>query len=222
MEHMRRIPQLRFATLQFHNFRTKLEKYKSELLRLYEAIQEAAQCGFIVDSSKIPTYGHVLASIPNLELHVIHLTRDSRAVAYSWQRKKPKLDQPNRQSYMRVHNYFHSAFEYNVENGLIQTLRGHAATYQHCRYEDFVANPNIVVKDLLTNIGVDCTNVVVPRELHGQHVHAIHVNPMLFQQGTILLKPDNEWQAAMSRVHKLEVSMLTLPWLLQYGYSPFA
>jgi hypothetical protein len=120
---------------------------------------------------------------------------------------------------MAVQNYLHSAFEYNLKNGLVQTLGWHAASYQRCRYEDFVANPEII-KCLLQNIGIDCTHLTIPTEMRGDQVHAIHVNPMLFQQGTIKLRADNEWQGAMSRTHKFQVSVLTLPWLLHFGYDP--
>ena len=55
---------------------------------LYSSIMARTGCSVIVDSSKFASYGHLLASNPAFDVRVIHLVRDSRAVAHSWQRRK--------------------------------------------------------------------------------------------------------------------------------------
>ncbi len=44
----------------------------------------------IIDSSKYATDCLLLSQPPGVRVHAIHLVRDSRAVAYSWQRRKPR------------------------------------------------------------------------------------------------------------------------------------
>src|SRR3712207_200886 len=58
------------------------------LERLYRAIQKVSGAAVIVDSSKRSTYAVLLSLLPFADLRVVHLVRDSRAVAYSWGRIK--------------------------------------------------------------------------------------------------------------------------------------
>lgn len=43
----------------------------------------------IVDSSKLPPYGALLAGLPGIDLRVLHVVRDPRATGYSWRRRRP-------------------------------------------------------------------------------------------------------------------------------------
>jgi hypothetical protein len=62
------------------------------LARLYRAVQQQTGCRVLVDSSKAPLYTELLARIPSIDLHVVHLVRDPRATAYSWLRRKELPD----------------------------------------------------------------------------------------------------------------------------------
>src|SRR4028119_1802817 len=65
---------------------TLLEDCNPVLERLYRAIQRVSGAGVIVDSSKRFSYAVLLSLLPFGDLRVVHLVRDSRAVAYSWAR----------------------------------------------------------------------------------------------------------------------------------------
>ena len=67
-------------------FGDRLQRYATLLAVLYRSIQKVASAKVIVDSSKDPSFAFVLASIPEIRLSVVHLVRDSRAVAFSWTR----------------------------------------------------------------------------------------------------------------------------------------
>ena len=54
--------------------------------RLYRQLREVSAQQVVVDSSKLATYLVMLAHVPSVDLHVVHLLRDPRAVAHSWQR----------------------------------------------------------------------------------------------------------------------------------------
>src|SRR5437773_2056276 len=60
--------------------------------QIYHGIHTASGCRVIVDSSKLPAYGHVVSHLPEVDLYVVHLVRDPRATAYSWLRKKAAPD----------------------------------------------------------------------------------------------------------------------------------
>ena len=61
--------------------------------RLYRAIGEVTGARLIIDSSKVPS-GAALLSHAGVEAHLLHVVRDPRVVAYSWQRPKAHRDRP--------------------------------------------------------------------------------------------------------------------------------
>ncbi len=69
-----------------------LVQLREALRRLYAAIQSVTGAEVIVDSSKLPAYLWILAGIPELDLRVVHLVRDPRGAAFSWQRPKELTD----------------------------------------------------------------------------------------------------------------------------------
>ena len=56
-----------------------IRAYLDVLERLYHGIADATGARVVVDSSKWPTYAHLLNSIPSIDLYVLHLVRDPRA-----------------------------------------------------------------------------------------------------------------------------------------------
>src|ERR1022692_3637443 len=69
-----------------------LDEYISYYARLYAAIIKVSGCELVVDSSKHPSLAHCLRWLPDVDLRVLHLVRDSRAVAYSWSRQVRRPD----------------------------------------------------------------------------------------------------------------------------------
>ena len=77
-------------------FGSKLPRaYEDVLSRLYRAIREVAGKSVVVDSSRDPSQALVLARIPGIDLRVLHLVRDSRAVVFSNSRRKPQFRHDN-------------------------------------------------------------------------------------------------------------------------------
>jgi hypothetical protein len=121
MLRMRR--RLRFRYLPFlwaprirQNHQTQLREYVENVEKVYRAIQTITGCSVIVDSSKLPTSGYVLNLIPNLDIYVVHLVRDPRAVAYSWTRKKPFESDSSDPEYMLQPHPTFSAVEWTTRN----------------------------------------------------------------------------------------------------------
>src|ERR1019366_778123 len=69
--------------------------YEDALSRLYSAIREVAGKSVVVDSSREASQALVLARIPSIDLRVLHLVRDSRAVAFSYSRRKAQFRADN-------------------------------------------------------------------------------------------------------------------------------
>jgi len=85
----RHVPLMLFPQVR-RMLASRLAEYTLRLGKLYRAVQETTGSRVIVYSSKLPSYGYVLGMTPGVDLYVVHLVRDPRAVAYSWLRKKPQ------------------------------------------------------------------------------------------------------------------------------------
>src|SRR5215467_1594185 len=80
-----RIALLWLPLLRSARYQKRLSDYASTLKQIYQSVHKVSGSDFIVDSSKVPQYAWVLAEAQGLELHMVHLVRDSRATAFSWQ-----------------------------------------------------------------------------------------------------------------------------------------
>ena len=88
---MRNMPRFVFAEPR-RRILDSLDEYAEKTGMLYSAIADTTGCDVIVDSSKWPQYGLLLTERLPLDVYVLHLVRDPRAVAYSWQRRQSRLD----------------------------------------------------------------------------------------------------------------------------------
>lgn len=197
-----------------------LKAYINTLTQLYAAIQEVTGCRVIVDSSKYHTYGYLLSTIPSIDLHVLHLRRDPRAVAYSWTR--PKRD-PIRQTTMPTVGPIPASTAWVLWEMVGHLLWWGARSkgrYLPLRYEDFVTDPPGSLKHVLAFVGEEATLPFVgEREaLIGSTSHAFSGNPVRFKQGRIEVRADMAWRARMSARKKATVTLLTWPLLLAYRY----
>jgi hypothetical protein len=195
-------------------------EYLGDLERFYLAIQAVTGCSLIVDTSKLPSYSYFLSLIPALQCYSLHLVRDSRAVAYSWQRKKAwRTTQGSIEHYNN--NIFKISQEWNNQNALAEFFgRTSRTQYQFLRYEDFVADPERRLRQILDFIKHPADQG--PLHGHEAEVNASHIlgaNPNRFDRGTIRISLDDAWKSAMLVRNKAWVTMLTLPLLLRYRYS---
>jgi len=118
----------------------RLEDYPAELAHLYPAIAAVSGCPLVVDSSKLPAYGWVLDRLPTVDLRVVHLVRDPRAAAYSWQRRKPLADGAA-SPIMQRQSPVKSAALWDIWNATAVALWRDSGRYLRVPYEDFVRRP---------------------------------------------------------------------------------
>jgi hypothetical protein len=191
------------------------------LERLYRAIQTVSGAAVIVDSSKHFSYAVLLSLLSFADLRVVHLVRDSRAVAYSWGRTKespavvggrlmPRMSPAQASRAWSIQNY-----PYALLSGLAYLSR--------LRYEDFVSNPNVYLAETLVRVGFDdeanrLHDVIRGRQIFLSKEHTVSGNPVRFRTGSIELQPDEEWRIKMRGTDKNIVTALTAPLLLKYGY----
>jgi hypothetical protein len=174
----------------------------------------------IVDSSKYASHGLALAAIPEVELHVVHLVRDARAVAWSWQRVKPMPEVHWTKARMPIKSPLRSAVFWALENLAIARLARRARSYTLLRYEDLVADPCLALGKVLRALGEDpaqAERLAGGRVVFGEN-HTVAGNPLRFTRGVVEIRADAEWQARMPARQRAVVTGLTWPLLWRYGF----
>ena len=187
--------------------------------RLYRSIADVADVDIIVDSSKRPIYGRAIMRLEGIEVYMVHLVRDSRAVAFSWRRKKVNPDRPDG-GLMARYPAWKSALGWAVWNTMGEYLGWrNRARFLRIRYEDFVRQPQHVLEEIGQFVGADVTAALSgPSEVTPVPNHSISGNPSKFDKGAVRLREDREWAVAMERNDFWITTILTWPLLLLYRY----
>jgi hypothetical protein len=186
--------------------------------RLYAAVAEVSGARLVIDSSKHPSLAHCLRRRGGVDLRVLHLVRDSRAVAYSWGRavRRPDTD---RHSYMTRYPPAVTAAQWNGQNAAFHLLRG--VPVMRLRYEDVVAAPEAAVRRIAAFSGLPAPGRLAYLGAGWAELepgHSVSGNPMRFATGKIAIRPDERWRADLPAGPRREVTALTWPLLAAYGY----
>jgi len=220
----RRIPLLARRSLPAR-LQAAVTDYTGYYLSVYRAIADVSGCQTVVDSSKHASLAFCLARREEIGLRVIHLVRDSRAVAYSWTTKvaRPDGDTGN---YMTTYRPARAAAQWNAQNGALQLLARRGTEVLRLRYEDFVAAPEQAVRQAATFAGLDTGDL--PLGILGSDdespcvllskAHTASGNPLRFATGKVPIRSDDRWRASMPGAERRTVTALTLPLLSHYGY----
>jgi hypothetical protein len=197
-------------------------RYVDALERLYRAISEVSGRRVIVDSSKIPSYCLLLTRIPDADVRVIHLVRDSRGVVFSWQKHVRKPDRPEEADAMLRYGLLSASGRYLLYNLLTEGLRRPGVPYLRLRYEDLVARPSDALRRILGGVNVEGGTQALPfirdASVTLRPSHTVDGNPMRFMRGAVNLRLDDEWRARLGLGDRVLVSALTSPLLARYGY----
>ena len=231
---------IRMRELRFHKLRQRWlplllcqrlsRKYREDIHRDYSRVlsaicrgaQEVSDCRVLIDSSKYVQDCIVLNQIKDFDLHVLHLVRDSRAVANSWFRKKKRLQFTSREVFMPQISIRDSASDWLLENALSELVR---PWLKHCTriyYEDLVSDPRETLRRICSAIGEPNPTLGF---LDGQTAyldkgHTVAGNPIRFQEGPVQIKPDMEWLESLDKRQKAAVCAYTWPLMMYYGYLP--
>ncbi len=215
------LPLLAYPRLRTAEQQQRIAAYQAVLGRLYCAIQAVSGCRVIIDSSKGPRYAMLLNEIPEIDLRVVHLARDSRAVVYSWQKKVVKPEVYWKTQYMDRPNPIGAALNWNITNLLTHAFGKSRAGYQFVRYEDLIEAPQSWLAKIVQFAGEEGAESHALDPNGKATLAANHTavgNPNRFRQGEVKLQRDDEWQRNMPGSQRRLVTSLTLPLLRKYGY----
>jgi hypothetical protein len=224
VDRSRYIPLLAAPVLR-PRIRRVLGEYLSYYARIYSAIADVSGCPTVVDSSKHASLAFCLRWHNQLDLRVVHVVRDSRAVAFSWTRKVSRPDAAT-VSYMASYSPAVAAGQWNAQNGALQLLAREGVPTLRVRYEDLATAPAAILARIADFAGIDSCGhefgfLSTEAGACWADLHAAHTasgNPMRFATGKIAIRRDERWRTAMPPGQRRTVTALTLPLLARYGY----
>ena len=191
--------------------------------KLYQGLRDASARQVVVDSSKLATYLVLLAQIPSMDIHVVHLVRDPRAVAHSWLRP-PEADPEGRTSMPRFGAAKSAALWLTMNIAVEWVARRWDLPYVRIRYEDLVEDRARIVGQLRSTILGDGDGYgdldfgEAGEDVDLGVAHSISGNPMRFRQGLTPVAEDAEWKTG-PRSRKAIVAAITFPLRWRYGYG---
>lgn len=221
-DRIRFVPQMLIPSLASGTYVRHQATYTAALRRLYEAIHDVGRAGIIVDSSKDVSTLYLLTQMADVRLRLLHLVRDSRAVAYSWTKRIVRPDIVGREEYMHTFSPGKAAADWMVRNTLTEAARGRADGYLRLRYEDLIADPLATLRratDFMRLPDADLSFIGPDGEVClARATHTVGGNPMKFKSGGMRLRLDDAWQRALRPADRRLVTAATWPLLRRYGY----
>lgn len=203
-----------------------LRELRASYAAIYGAVADLTGARVVVDASKGPALAQALAGSDEIDLRLLNVVRDPRAVAWSWSRsvERPHATQAGagaaRMWRIPAHRSAVQWSALQLEVAAIDRL-GHVPTAR-LRYEEFVADPVASLVAVARRLGLPLSADDLPRTTHGRvrlgASHGLSGNPGRFATGEVALRRDDRWTTAATRSDRAVVTALTLPMLRAYGY----
>ncbi len=199
-----------------------LTELRTAYARIYAAVAEVTGARVIVDASKGPALGQALAGAPDIDLRMLNVVRDPRAVAWSWRRQVERPHAAGTDLMWQIPPS-RAAVQWSglqLEMTAIRRLGGVPSA--RLRYEDFTADPVGTLVSATAELGVPLSRDDLPAVVEGRvelgSSHGLSGNPSRFQVGALALRRDDRWISEMDVGSRAVVTALTLPLLPVYGY----
>jgi hypothetical protein len=219
----RRVDRFRHLPLQlapglWPPFRRRLDAYAERTARVYEAVADVSGADVVIDSSKAPGFSVTVGRIPGARVHLIHLVRDSRGVAYSWRRKVSRPETGARGPDMPTYGPARIALEWVLWNTVYELL-GRRTGRTRMSYETLIEHPSSELQRIAQRAGGDPAAMADEPVVRGEDVgvhHTVSGNRVRFHKGPLELRVDDEWKTSMPRRDRTIVTLMTWPLLLAY------
>lgn len=201
----------------------ELAALRTSYARIYGAAAEVSGASVVVDASKGPALGQALAGAPGVDLRVLNVVRDPRAVAWSWSRRvvRPHAT-TERQEMWRIPARRAAAQWTALQLEVEAMARRGGAPSARLRYEDFVDRPVESLVEAIGSLGLALGPHDLPAVVGGAVElgcsHGLSGNPGRFRSGPVELRADDRWAREMPARDRALVTALTLPLLKAYGY----
>ncbi|MBF0622380.1 MAG: sulfotransferase [Magnetococcales bacterium] len=215
-DHSRHVPKLLRGKMDAED-QAALMQYSERLKALYAAMIRHSGTEICVDSSKVPSRPLLLNNMEGVQVNVLHIIRDPRAVVYAWNKKKFN---PATGEYLKKNETSGSISAWLARNILSKKIMKQIPGVT-IRYEDFALQPRATIQRVIDELpllnGLD-NPFVTENSIDLPKLHSIGGNPHRFKSGMTDIRFDDEWKRKMPMLDRMGVSLVTLPWLIKYGY----
>lgn len=192
------------------------------LLRtLYSTLQAATGAKVIAESSKRVNRLAMLARLTDVDLYVVHLVRDPRAIVHAWRRRTMKSADPP--TYSDPRGRLQTATWWLKRNAFMSTIgrRWLGDRYLLLRYEDLAADPASALRSVCTLLGQAETEIPVVGDRTvplTTSVHSVSGNFVRFSRDEVVIEPDRRWMREIDRRTNLVASLVSAPLRARFGY----
>lgn len=199
----------------------EVAEYADYYGRLYAAAAEVSGAQVLIDSSKHPSLAYCLRRLPGVDLRVVHMVRDPRAVANAWTKlvKRPDFVTEGPE-FITQYSPTYAASLWSGENVAISGIARLGVPVLRIRYEDLAATPESILRTVAAFAGLPA-DAVLP--VHGSDAelaptHTASGNPMRFHNGPLSIRLDDAWRRDLAARDRRLVTVLTAPLAATYGY----
>jgi hypothetical protein len=212
-EHVRSRPaqllSMRSAARSGADESSPVVRYVRKLDDLYKSVASATGARVLVDSTKVPGDAYLVSLLSHTDTYFLHLVRDPRDVAWSWQRSG-------------IGSVPERSFKWLWWNSLVEVLlaRRLGPRFMRVKYEDFVASPERVLRDIRALVQeekaalppfTDSRTIVLKR------THMLGGNVSVFLEGPTKIKPSAA-PGIPARTRAVATAFAS-PLMPRYGYS---
>jgi hypothetical protein len=194
-----------------HSLKGNLQEYLGHTARLYRAIPAATGSRVIVDSSKFASYGVLLGLVPDIDLYILHIIRDSKAVAYSWNSRKPSPGNT-----LGTIHPAKSPLLWDIWNQSTEIIgRRYKGKFLRVRFEDFILRPRPILENILSMMGeeIPALSFLSDGAVRLNCTHTINGNSSRFITGEVELNPEERWKCDLNLFSRIRVDGITRPQL---------
>ncbi len=200
---------------------SEFQVYGERTLDLLAAIRRVSGKAVIVDSSKGPARAFALSLIKGIDLRVIHLVRDPRAVAYSFRKAFKKNPKKGIQHDLRSQPVWRTALfwmQWNLESEIVQSFIPNGASMR-LRYEDLTGDPVNTLTRISGFLDIDLRELA-EKVASGKYLRLAHIiaGNRLRMSSEICLRTDSEWQHKLTPSEKRTCQFVTGMLMFRYGY----
>jgi hypothetical protein len=190
--------------------------------RLYEAAFRHSGASYLVDLSKVPTHLLLLQSVPAADVRVLHLVRDGRAVAFSWERRRrlARAGVPQGAGMRRHGSVLDDLLIWHFQNFAIDRLRRRFRHATRVRYESIAASPAVALPRALARLGLEVREAGPLEDglvARGQHAVGGKDRVRFAGAGTAVAV-DDAWRRELGSLRLALWSLMAAPGLLRFGY----
>jgi hypothetical protein len=199
-----------------------LAEYTGYYLAVYAAAAQVSGARVVVDSSKHPSLAYCLRTRRELDLRILHVIRDPRAVAYSWTKRvsRPEATEHDGE-WMTQFRPSRTAMLWNGHNLSLRALRRTTTPSMLVRYEDFLVHPADTLRAVAGWSSL-CPVQAWPISDDGiatlTAAHTVSGNPGRFTVGEVPVVARDGWQSGLSARQRATVTGLTWPVMRTFGY----